>query len=1202
MEKERIKHMRKRILSMIICLVMCLSLLPDVAYAAGPTADVATWDAFAAAVSDPAVTTINVTAGIASPQLSGDDALVIGGGGRDLTITGSEITVNNAGIVLGGNVTFQNISLNFTNPVRNAIIANGYALTLENVTGSNPRNNISLFCGGITDYCGSNGAAIPTVGNAGRITLKGNNTLGNGNIYAGSLSDVTNAQPDTPNAYGGTAVITLEPGAGGMGDIYACGARENRQGGFGNEMIVDAAKYQVTGGVTVNLSNNRTNVYGATGGSSNAAVNFTDAGNGYTYSTKLKDIGSLTLNPGNSNASMQLNPGSSFSAGAAVSLPANTRLDFSQMADTTIAVGSLNGGGTLVLGDGQVLAVDGAVAGTTKVAVGGVSFDGNTSTGVVRDGQTYLQAPNAGEGSFALLPPAGNPDLVFEKQGDGSWIATEGGETVPVPDPKVKSFALGDRSVTSGAAEARLTVTATDDSGKDMALDIQTMDGITVSVNGVDAPYDQNANAYVSAVGLELYFTGNDAGDGTDLVVASSSAPPIKDGTYKIGVMIPGASTVSGQDLSVTATLTVGGGARTPISDDMVSLSETDFTYNGNPRQPEITVTKGSTILGKDTDYTVAYQRDGQATTDFTSAGTVTVVITGKGNYSGVVEKSYTIQKATPGMQLTATVAQEGQIALKVTLEKAGGGAFPGGTVQFVDITDAGNTQNIGSPVPVAADGTASYTWTTAGKKKYTLLARYSGDTNYTDNTAEQTIDTGKKAQAELTITSKTTVAYGQTLILTTRGGSSNGAVTYTVSPADGAKISGNILTPSRVGTVTVTAVMVGNDTYMDVASAPFMITITKGAGVGSVTMADWNYGEKASEPVPVSATNGTDRVTYLYKQKGAQDASYTADKPVNPGTYTVKAVFAATANYTEAVATADFTIHDDKNPGGGDPSKPGETTVEIPHIGGGALKIKAVIEGSGAILEELSREEAGSLVDGKADLVKIDLSGLSREIDRAGIPAATIRFLTEAMEKTDRKESLAVAFSTGTVTLDEKTMRTVVDQTTGSQVQLVLDNAGIKNLNDVQQAAIKDMKIYGGVEAYMICTQTGQRISDFRGGMVTLEIPFAIPQGLEASGFAVWYVDEKGAKTRFETDCRDGKIGWKTGHFSDFVIAYAKMDTQGGGDPQGQPQGSYNPPVESGLQSPKTGEDGRFVLWAVMGAGTAGLAVTAVYRKKYHK
>ena len=72
------------------------------------------------------------------------------------------------------------------------------------------------------------------------------------------------------------------------------------------------------------------------------------------------------------------------------------------------------------------------------------------------------------------------------------------------------------------------------------------------------------------------------------------------------------------------------------ISDCTVTLSPTSYYYDGTAKTPAVTVKDGSTILTKDTDYTVSYSHD-------TNAGTATVTITGKGSYTGFTTKTFTI-------------------------------------------------------------------------------------------------------------------------------------------------------------------------------------------------------------------------------------------------------------------------------------------------------------------------------------------------------------------------------------------------------------------------------------------------------------------------------------------------------------------------------------------------------------------------------
>lgn len=78
---------------------------------------------------------------------------------------------------------------------------------------------------------------------------------------------------------------------------------------------------------------------------------------------------------------------------------------------------------------------------------------------------------------------------------------------------------------------------------------------------------------------------------------------------------------------------------RASVSDCSIALSATRYYYNGNAFKPGVTVKKGSAVLKNGTHYTVAYSGN-------VNIGTATAIVTGKGNYTGTVRKSYTITTA----------------------------------------------------------------------------------------------------------------------------------------------------------------------------------------------------------------------------------------------------------------------------------------------------------------------------------------------------------------------------------------------------------------------------------------------------------------------------------------------------------------------------------------------------------------------------
>ena len=160
------------------------------------------------------------------------------------------------------------------------------------------------------------------------------------------------------------------------------------------------------------------------------------------------------------------------------------------------------------------------------------------------------------------------------------------------------------------------------------------------------------------------------------------------------------------------------------------------------------------------------------------------------------------------------------------------------------------------------------------------------------------------------------TVTYGTPVTLTTAPTSSQWTYTWY---KDGNNVldttkdtnidnNGNTLVLKNVSDSGTYWVVV-SDGKDNATSNKVTVTIVKADGTASVSLSDWTYGETASKPVPTSKTNGINNVTYQYKVKGADDTTYSDTLPTNAGDYTVKATFAATDNYNEVTAEADFTI-----------------------------------------------------------------------------------------------------------------------------------------------------------------------------------------------------------------------------------------------------------------------------------------------------
>ena len=111
---------------------------------------------------------------------------------------------------------------------------------------------------------------------------------------------------------------------------------------------------------------------------------------------------------------------------------------------------------------------------------------------------------------------------------------------------------------------------------------------------------------------------------------------------------------------------------------------------------------------------------------------------------------------------------------------------------------------------------------------------------------------TQKQPQADLSITGARDITFGETLQLSCTGGSSNGAITWGLAEktngGDAAISSTGLLTPTKAGTVWVTATMAGDDTWQDKTADAVPITIHPAV----ITIAAANKTAVMGDEVPV--------------------------------------------------------------------------------------------------------------------------------------------------------------------------------------------------------------------------------------------------------------------------------------------------------------------------------------------------------------
>ena len=330
------------------------------------------------------------------------------------------------------------------------------------------------------------------------------------------------------------------------------------------------------------------------------------------------------------------------------------------------------------------------------------NYKGVTSTdpdSVVYDGDEHKFVPEVTTEDGTKLTPGTDYEVIYTKDGKTTDDFTNSGEITVTITGKgnysgtiEKTYTVSKRPITFVGQSASKIY-----NGKE-----QTVEGYTVST--ADGQYGlvdgHKATLEASASGTKV---GTHKGTITDASkVKITVAYGLQDVTANYDITTrPGSLKITEKSIS---------------SNDNKDISVKEFsdvTYNGTEQKQEPTVTDGTATLEKDKDYTVTYKSSSTEGDDYTDAGnTITVIITGIGNYTGTVEKTYTITKKTLTLKMnSATKVYDG------TTLTAGGSleGFVGDETATLTVT--GSQTNVGE-----SDNTYNLDWNGSAKaNNYTL-------------------------------------------------------------------------------------------------------------------------------------------------------------------------------------------------------------------------------------------------------------------------------------------------------------------------------------------------------------------------------------------------------------------------------------------------------------------------------------------------
>ncbi len=253
-------------------------------------------------------------------------------------------------------------------------------------------------------------------------------------------------------------------------------------------------------------------------------------------------------------------------------------------------------------------------------------------------------------------------------------------EPAPPADPIIASLEPVAEQVSTAAMFGSTAGTITDDCiGK---IDSVIYNGnpqtpeVVVTVNGEELKLNTDYNV--------AYTNNVDAGEATVTVTGKGNYTGEANGSFII--------------------------AQATIDDAMVTCDSNTYSYTGEPIMPNLSVALNNHILVKNTDYEVSYSNG------HTNVGEVTIIVTGKGNYTGETKGFFTISPASIN---TATVTCQ-----PISSEYDGTAKEPGVTVtlnskplnpnvDYGNVTYSNNTNK--GTATVTVTGTGNYTGTATG-------------------------------------------------------------------------------------------------------------------------------------------------------------------------------------------------------------------------------------------------------------------------------------------------------------------------------------------------------------------------------------------------------------------------------------------------------------------------------------------------------
>ena len=208
------------------------------------------------------------------------------------------------------------------------------------------------------------------------------------------------------------------------------------------------------------------------------------------------------------------------------------------------------------------------------------------------------------------------------------------------------------------------------------------------------------------------------------------------------------------------------------------------------------------------------------------------------------------------------------------------------------------------------------------------------------------------------------------------------------------------------------------------------------------------------------------------------------------------------------------------------------------------STKVEATIKDSNVTINKIDDKELDTIIGKNVDsgMITLDVAATVEDVEKISIPAKTIVAISKAVnDEANAADGFEITFGAGKLDIDAKALSTIAAAAGSKNVEFVFRATDVNDITNAQKTSVgKLADRVATYEAIVVCN--GAKVSDFKGGNVTMIVNFPVADDEDAASVKAWYISNTGKTEELESSYDGTNVAFKTPHFSDFAIGVNKL------------------------------------------------------------